>query len=324
MTILILADAWDPHADKVCSLLASRGAQYARLNLDVDALKETMFTLAQTGGHISLPSGQLKISDVTAVWARRLNVVLSLQEEHEKASPSFQIWKNEWNRHLYWIFQELQGAYWLNPLVDGALADNKRRQMSVAKVVGLAVPATIASNDKRALIEFAAEHGPVAAKFLSQSVVEADGKFLGLYVHRLTVDDLAGFGGSSEQPLVLQSYVDKDFEVRYTVVGEEHLVCRIDSQLSERAATDWRRYDLGNTPHLAIIPPPEVARCVRGLMAALKIDYGALDFIVDKQGKWWFLEVNSNGQWLWIEELTGLAISERISSLLCDKSGAIR
>ena len=51
-------------------------------------------------------------------------------------------------------------------------------------------------------------------------------------------------------------------------------------------------------------------------MRDLEIYYGALDFIVDIDGNWVFLEVNSMGQFLWIEDLTGLNISQEIINWL--------
>lgn len=44
-------------------------------------------------------------------------------------------------------------------------------------------------------------------------------------------------------------------------------------------------------------------------MKQLGLSYGAIDFIVTKNNEWIFLEINSFGQWLWIEDLTGLDIS---------------
>lgn len=53
-------------------------------------------------------------------------------------------------------------------------------------------------------------------------------------------------------------------------------------------------------------------------MRKLNINYGAFDFIVDKNNEWFFLEVNPMGQWLWIEDLTGLQISDAICDWLVE------
>ncbi|MNZ28723.1 hypothetical protein D3C78_459550 [compost metagenome] len=47
-------------------------------------------------------------------------------------------------------------------------------------------------------------------------------------------------------------------------------------------------------------------------MRRLNLRYGAIDFVCDPQGNLWFLEINPNGQWAWIENLTGYPIAEAI------------
>jgi glutathione synthase/RimK-type ligase-like ATP-grasp enzyme len=52
----------------------------------------------------------------------------------------------------------------------------------------------------------------------------------------------------------------------------------------------------------------------------LGLVYGAYDLIKSKNGKYYFLEVNTLGQWLWVEDLTGLQISKGIAEWLYKKS----
>lgn len=321
LAVLILADAWDPHADRVGKILADLHVNTYRLNLDVDSLRQVSFSndLNQTVFH--LPEVSFSSTDIKSVWARRLNVSMSLQEEHVDATRSFQIWRNEWNRHLYWIFDTLTHAYWLNPIQKSGIADNKHIQMRLAIEHGLKIPSTISSNNRDHLIKFAERNEPVALKFISQKTINDEGKFLGLYVNKLMANDLSSFGGAQEQPVVLQQYIEKDFEVRHTVVAGNHFSCKIDSQKSSRASVDWRRYDLGNTPHETIEAPEGIRNSIAALMEKMGIEYAALDFVVDRQGEWWFLELNSNGQYLWIEELTGLAISNSIAMVLANRAG---
>ena len=46
------------------------------------------------------------------------------------------------------------------------------------------------------------------------------------------------------------------------------------------------------------------------------LNYSAIDLIQDKNGDIYFLELNPNGQYLWIEEELKLPISLSIASLL--------
>ncbi len=51
-------------------------------------------------------------------------------------------------------------------------------------------------------------------------------------------------------------------------------------------------------------------------MSAFGINFGCFDIAYTKDGKFVFFESNPNGQWLWIEEATGLPIGKAIAELL--------
>ena len=51
-------------------------------------------------------------------------------------------------------------------------------------------------------------------------------------------------------------------------------------------------------------------------MARLGLRYGAVDLRRTPDGRYVFFEVNPAGQWLFVEERTGLPITERVAALL--------
>jgi glutathione synthase/RimK-type ligase-like ATP-grasp enzyme len=52
----------------------------------------------------------------------------------------------------------------------------------------------------------------------------------------------------------------------------------------------------------------------------LGLCYGAIDMVLTPDGRYVFLEINPNGQYLWIEEAAGLPISDAICDLLMSGS----
>ena len=52
------------------------------------------------------------------------------------------------------------------------------------------------------------------------------------------------------------------------------------------------------------------------LTKKLKLNYSAIDLVLDKNGKYIFLEINPNGQWAWIENILKFPISKRIVDIL--------
>lgn len=316
MTILIISDQFDTHADVVQEKLISDGRYVFRLNLDVDSLKTTTVSYVDGGWEISSGGATLRGNEVRCVWCRRTSVSLTAEQQVD-LSNGFRLWRSEWNRVLFGFYNSIQNAEWMNNIRQATLADNKYFQMIVARSCGLNMPETITSNDRSVLTNFAQEQGFVALKFMSQDMYHLDDNSIaGLYVNKVDVEAFSDFSDSGENPVTLQRYVDKDFEVRYTYVDGEAFVCKIESQKSPKTMTDWRRYDVKNTPHTAICPPESVATAVVLLMSKLDLRFGAIDFMVDKSGVWWFLEVNTAGQWLWIEDLSGLKISDSIALAL--------
>ncbi len=316
MTILILSDQFDTHADVVEEKIVARGGSVFRINLDVDSLNRSTISYVNRSWKISCGGRTLKDSDVRSVWCRRTSVSLTAEQQLD-LSNGFRLWRSEWNRVLFGFYNSIHNIEWINNIRKATLSDNKYYQMNIAGACGLNVPDTISSNEKEILIDFAVKQNYVAIKFMSQDIYYSeDGSISGIYVNRIDAEALSDFSDFGENPVTLQRYIDKDYEVRYTYVDGEIFVCKIDSQKSARAMVDWRRYDLKNTPHTQIRAPDSIVNSVKLLMSNLGLHFGAIDFIVDRSGTWWFLEINTAGQWLWIEDLSGLKISDSIASAL--------
>lgn len=310
--ILILSDAFDVHADYVISKISALHIPFYRLNLDVNSLKKTYVSYENDIWLIDNGENKVTSNLITGVWCRRAFVEQTLEEQQDN-SVDFKIWKNEWNQTLLGLYNSLKCVPWLNPLRKAYKGENKYYQMEVAKEVGFDFPKTLVSNDKEKIKSFVQGNNRTLFKLMSQEMYDiGNNDFRGLYTNIIGIQDLENFNTEEENPIVFQEYIEKQYEVRYTVVGKKHYVCRIESQASEKAKEDWRRYDIIHTPHYSMEPPEEIREKVDSMMNILGLEFGALDFIVTPDNKWVFLEINCMGQWLWIEQLTGLQISASI------------
>ena len=317
--ILIVTDQHDKHADVVCKKFSSNKFPYFRLNLDVTSLQQTLLTFNGKEWLISQDNTQISSQEVQSIWVRRPFVEIMLDEKTDDIG--FKIWHGEWNKTLLGLYKSLKDAKWLNSLAKSYQAENKYLQLDIASEIGFKVPPYIVSNKKLDIINFSEEHKSVVLKPQNQEFYRdpSDNSFKGMYVNKISAQDLVDFAQEGENPIFVQSYIEKEYEVRYTVVSQNHHVCRIDSQKSSRANIDWRRYDVPNTPHYPIDPPQEIKNKVDTLMSTLGLNFGALDFIVSPSGEWYFLEINTMGQWLWIEDLTGMDISGSIVDFFTPK-----
>jgi glutathione synthase/RimK-type ligase-like ATP-grasp enzyme len=313
--ILILTEKNDAHANLLIDKLKENSIPFFRLDLDTKSLEKTTITFKNKIWSIKTKDGTIILNQIKCVWNRRTFVQLMLDEQDK--DYEFNIWKNEWNKTLLGVYYYLKDVKWLNYYRKNHKAENKYYQLSIAEHLSFDVPEYLLSNDRNEILEFGKKHEKIVLKLLNQDFYKiANKKYVGFYVNIIPFEKLKEFSKSEENPVFLQKYIEKDFEVRYTVVGEEHFVCKIESQKSELAKTDWRRYDLENTPHSIMLPPDNIKSKVNLLMEKLELTYGALDFIVSKDGTWYFLEINPSGQYLWIEDLTGLKITDAIKNYL--------
>jgi glutathione synthase/RimK-type ligase-like ATP-grasp enzyme len=117
-------------------------------------------------------------------------------------------------------------------------------------------------------------------------------------------------------PHLFQAQIFKAADVRVTIVDERVFACRILSQTSEDTRVDFRRFRNFVPAHLLIDLPSRLERALIALVQRLGLRYGAVDLVEDVEGSYWFLEVNPNGQWGWIEQLTGAPISSVLADAL--------
>jgi hypothetical protein len=52
-----------------------------------------------------------------------------------------------------------------------------------------------------------------------------------------------------------------------------------------------------------VATPPAVERGILSFARQTGVCFGSLDLAVDRNGEWWFLEINEQGQFLWLDDL---------------------
>jgi glutathione synthase/RimK-type ligase-like ATP-grasp enzyme len=200
-------------------------------------------------------------------------------------------------------------------------AEHKILQLRVAQAVGLSVPETVITNDaaeaRRAFERFG---GRMIAKPVRTGYVEVRGQPHAIFTSAVVKSDLDDMRGAELSPVIYQPLIPKRFDLRVTVVGEKLFVAEIHSQGNDAAKVDWRKTDDPLLPHRRGSVPPETAAAIRELMRRLNLTFGALDFVVSPGGELVFLEVNPNGQWLWLDDQLDLGISEGVAGWLATMS----
>jgi len=313
--ILIITNRLDSHADHLVELLHERHAEVFRFNTE-DLLSQHTVTW-QPGGHGVLSNSyhQVALDEVTAVWYRKPNDYTLPPDlmEFEK------FLREELRAVVGGMYRTMSGVLWVNPIDTQRRASYKLLQLDTAMRVGLEIPATIVTNSPATAADFAEKHGRegIAIKTVGSGLVHLPPGYT-IFTNRVESSALQCKEKVECFPQLFQAYVPKELELRVTVVGQQIFVCEMETQASPLAASrvDWRRYDLENVPYRPGVLPAEVEKGLRLLMSELGLQYGAVDMIRTPKGRYVFLEVNPSGQWLWVEEKTGLRISAALADLL--------
>ena len=79
---------------------------------------------------------------------------------------------------------------------------------------------------------------------------------------------------------------------------------------------DWRRGSAIYPDHQEHILDEETSRRLRLLTETFGLRFAAIDLAVEEDGQYVFFEINPNGQWAWIEQITGQPIAAALADEL--------
>ncbi|MGH2585487.1 MAG: MvdC/MvdD family ATP grasp protein [Dehalococcoidia bacterium] len=321
--ILILTEPCDAHADHVVQKLRDRGAEFVRFDpAQFPAEAEVSLTYSATGQLRSiLRAGQetVHLSQVTAVWYRRPNP--PVPHEQIAGTPIRSYVQDECRSFLYDMWNTMR-CLWVpaRPAVVQT-AQLKADQLNVAGSLGFELPPTLITTSASDFLAFYREHnGNVVSKLAGTGFFPLLTTTINRYTEVVSKRDVGYAHAVRYCPVIFQAYVPKRVELRITVVGRRVYAAEIHSQVSNHTRHDWRRYDMAETPYLPHELPPAVERRCLQLVERFGLSYGAIDMVVTPDGRYVFLEINPNGQYLWIEDATGLPISDAICDLLMSGS----
>lgn len=226
----------------------------------------------------------------------------------------------ELNEVLLGLYALLRNVTWINDPFTTRIAHRKMLQLHVAAQAGFATPRSLITNDPKAALRFAEEIGvDLAIKSLGaisvMTPLPGSAIQYGIFTRRVSAAELALVKGKiASMPTLYQEFIDKAFELRITVVGRRIFSCRINHRSDDITAHDYR-FDTKNLKH----EPwecPELTERIHSYMDSFGLNFGCFDILVSKTGEALFIECNVNGQWLWVENLTGMPIGQAIAELL--------
>lgn len=315
--VLMLTSNLDPEADLVGVRLLQRGIDYTRLNIDdIPNNLKIRYTIHQDANlkiEFVVRGGVLDPSKIPVVLLRNFDMgSICFHDNDLEHAFCFQQWDD-----AYRSLQSNLRCEWINNPDSTIQATDRLGQLSIAKTVGFNIPSTIITNDPIAARNFYyAYHGNIILKALHHHGIEINNKVFCMYSHVVQEQDLRIFNDLVYAPCILQQRLDKRSDLRVTVVGERIFAVEIDSVSNVKGKDDMHRCQISELPKRVINLENTIReKCIK-LINSLCLKYGAIDFVVDENDHLYFLEVNPTGDWLWIENQTGIQITEAIVDLI--------
>lgn len=310
---LILAADGDPHVDAVISVLTARGV--APIHINSARLVSAGISIRPREHFV----GGIDLAGVTAIWNRRFFPLLLPSDIDERWGA----WcKQEYKHALLGLLFRLN-VHWVSDPFRIQRASLKPLQLQVAhEQAGFNVPNYVITSEPAQARRFLGTTGRNSAvvKPLARPIVGEGENMTAVFTTRadeLVEDDIHALDLA---PCIFQAAIRKVAEVRVTVVGDKAFAAKID--VRDLVHVDYRRVDPYSLKHEAIEIPRDVQQGCLTMRRYHGLRFAAFDFLLDDTGGFHFLEMNPNGQWLWIQELTGLPIAEALADELCSCSAS--
>ena len=269
----------------------------------------------------NLDLGRFRVEPGDVIWIRRPDQPMA----NPRVSEADRKFAGLEYRSFYYCLGymlEMLPVWCINKFSATRIIHSKAVQLHLARACGLRIPRTLMSNSPGRIGNFVNHNsGKTIGKGFSPHVWQHDDgvsvtQTFELRPERLPPDEVLTFA-----PAIYQDMVVKEFDVRMVLMGQRLYSYALHNP---RKALDWRQDSaLGNLLVEIIPTPPEVEKRVLAFAQKAGICFGSLDFAVDANGDWWFLEINEQGQFLWLDQLNPQArILEKFCAFITAPQGS--
>lgn len=301
----------DPHATAVLDVLQRAGHETLLLNFADLPQKATLtFDYGRNGAprvEYKTNGTSVDLARARSAWWRRPQAPDLTSVADNQDALAFV--HNEWHEAVSGLYQ-LVDVPWMNPPAVDEVASRKALQLRVARELGLRTPRTLITSDPDEARRFIDAQGVGRTIFKSFSCTHQVWRETRL----VRPAELGLLDQVRVSPVIFQEFIAATADLRVTIVGDLIFPASIDSR-----GTDYEvdfRMSLGQARTEPCELPAAIEERLFALMNRLGLVYGAIDLRRTEDGDYVFLEVNTGGEFLFIEDRTGQPITEAVAGWL--------
>jgi ATP-GRASP peptide maturase of grasp-with-spasm system len=272
----------------------------------------------------------IRLSEIEAVWYRKgrnwlCNQFLEIDfREHPRLTAYLR-------KRI--AGEELRLSEYLHFMIENAVPAlgspsrcelNKLMVLHAAREAGLLIPAFHVSNS-RASLKTAIADKPSITKPITDGLYLFDNEQANTgyfsYTEALDASELDQLPDRLS-PSFVQEQILKRMELRVFFLEGRCYAMAIFSQRDEQTRVDFRKYNYIK-PNRTVpfrLPADLEAKIIR-LFALVKLNTGSADFIVDQQGRYFFLEINPVGQFSMVSVPCNYFLERQVAITLRDYAG---
>jgi glutathione synthase/RimK-type ligase-like ATP-grasp enzyme len=254
--------------------------------------------------------GLLDASSLDAIWWRRFRSdqqidPADLSETHRS------LINNDCVGALVGSIQNTFAGKWISSPKATDYASNKLNQLAAAHKCGLRIPDTVVTQSPSVVREFCERHD---GRIIVKPVAGTPGPLL--FTQLVGEQHLQAEDSIRACPAIYQEYILGATHIRLNCFGNQAYASRIVTQ-----DVDWR-------PNLNVpispFPVPKLLQdAVRNVLDGLGLDMGIIDLKQTPDGEFVWLEVNPQGQFLFLEGLTKEPLTEHFTDYFTKKGESI-
>lgn len=309
MTVLIMTEPDDIHAVLVSLALEQKGSKcklfysadmpsIQKNNLYFSGEQSTWSTIVDENNEIDW-----NVKEIDSIWWRRPRRPYIPENIHQDDIKFVQKENSIYHDSIPYMLNN--EAWWVNPIESTYRTRSKITQLKIAQICGFNLPETLVSNSPDEIKKFISQSrssSVIYKPFSPHFWMEDQGMKL-LYTDKVSLQDLPSDNMLQVVPGIYQKYVEKKYELRVTCFGSYISAVKINSQQHELGQTDWRKIP-GNELSLSSFELPFSTKYkIIEFMKKTGVVFGCFDFIVTPYDEIVFLELNEQGQFLWVEEI---------------------
>lgn len=319
--LLIVTNKTDLTADYLILELERLKIPFLRLNTE-DYLSKYQINFKLTNNSIQsiinyYDGTTINNNDITGVFFKHAIIPII---NNEIPSDQLEFAKREVIEVLKSLWRTIDNKLWLNHPKNLFLANNKIDQLKKASEMGFSIPDTCVSSDPEEIKNFYySSEKNIIAKAVKHGFYHTSNRVQIASTKKVDKNFIQNIDQYANIPTIFQKRIDKMYDLRVTVIGDNVYTAAIHSQDYNETKTDWRVYELYediDLEHTKFKLPSKISKLCQKITKGYNLGFSAIDLIYTPENEYYFLELNPNGQWVWIEEKLGFPIRSSIINYL--------